>query len=315
MYTYKQTLLLAALAGLMTACDKDDVDAPESNEGLLRVEITDAPIDDADVAGVFVTVAEVRVNGEASARFAEATTIELSNYSGGSTFVLAEDIAVDAEADARVEIVLDLESDASASGPGAYVLRADGSKDALTFGGAAQVVIEAAAAFDVEAEAETRVVADLDLRKAVKRDTASTRQDDFTFGSEAHLRASARVVDVSATGKIEGDATASYEQAEDETLIVYAFAQGSYQHDAAVDSDFANATTSARVNADGSFTLAFLPAGQYDLVTASYRNDADGHVELQGTVAVDALLMVDTKAVTVESGASASLALTLSGVM
>ena len=310
------SIALLAFALFVTACDKDD-DQPDdtATEGKLTVEITDAPIDDADVEAVFVTVAEVRVNGEASAAFPAAKTIELSAYSGGSTFRLAEDIAVDAEADARVEIVLDVESDATATGPGAYVLRADGTKDPLAFGTANVVTLGAAAAFDIEADATTRVVADLDLRKAVERDDSGA-EPDYTFLSEARLRSSSRMVDVGLTGEVTGSAEAGAERPEGEILVVYAFAAGSYSHDAAVESDFAEATASATVDAEGEYAIAFLPAGEYEIVTASYvPAEADGRAELRGTLAVDALGTTDVRNVRVDARASALLSLDLGDLM
>lgn len=313
----KESLLLLGFAAAVTACSKDDDgDASTSARGRLRVEITDAPLEDADVSGVFVTVAEVRVNGEATAAFSEATTIELSAYSGGETFELARDIEVDAEAGARVELVLDVESDAAGTGPGAYVLRADGTKDPLAFGTADRVVIGAAAAFEAEADAETRVVADVDLRKAVERVEREDGASDYTFVSEARLRASARVVDAGATGEIHGEAATSYERPEGERLVVYAYPSGAYDHDAAVESDFAEATSSARVGADGAFSIAFLPVGDYELVTASYvPAEGAGEAQLRGTVAVDALLAVDTEAVSVSTEAAAAVSLDLTGLM
>lgn len=313
-----ESLLLAAFASLVMSCEKDEVTPAASAstaEGKLTVEITDAPIDDADVEAVFVTVAEVRVNGDATAAFTAPQTIELSNYHGGATFELASDIAVDAAADARVEVVLDIESDADGAGPGAYVLRADGTKDRLAFGTASRVTLGAAGAFDVDSNATTRVVADLDLRKAVKREDNDGKAD-YTFLSEASVRASSRLVAADLTGEIEGQADVSYDRPEGEQLVVYAYAAGGYDHDAAVESDFANATTSASVTAEGGFTLAFLPAGDYELVTASYvPAEGSGRAELRGTVAVDALLGVDAEPVSVSAESSASLELNLTGLM
>ena len=85
---FKPTLYFLFLS-LMVSCSKDDDDAgnPASETYTTEVYLTDAPIDNAEVKGVFVTIAEVKVNGLALEGF-QKTTIDVSSLSNGTTKLL-----------------------------------------------------------------------------------------------------------------------------------------------------------------------------------------------------------------------------------
>jgi uncharacterized lipoprotein NlpE involved in copper resistance len=58
--------LLSLLAVLAMGCNND---GNPDMEGTVTMKVTDAPVDDAEVRGVFVTVTEVRIDGRPTPLF------------------------------------------------------------------------------------------------------------------------------------------------------------------------------------------------------------------------------------------------------
>jgi hypothetical protein len=73
-------LPLALIAGLfltLNACLKDpETGVTGATKGDARIEITDAPTDDPNVKAVFVTVADIKVDGKSWAGFDGKVTID-----------------------------------------------------------------------------------------------------------------------------------------------------------------------------------------------------------------------------------------------
>lgn len=67
-------LIFLSFTVLLTACDNG---LRPGNNGELQLDITDAPIDTAEVSAVFVTVADVQVDGEGYAGFEGKQTVNL----------------------------------------------------------------------------------------------------------------------------------------------------------------------------------------------------------------------------------------------
>ena len=74
------------IALLVVSCSKDNTTNPNST-GTVSFEMTDSPPDDANIQGVFVTVAAIKVDGKAIDGFSK-TTIDLTAYQRGDTKVL-----------------------------------------------------------------------------------------------------------------------------------------------------------------------------------------------------------------------------------
>ncbi len=68
---------------LFSSCKKDKDDT----QGKLRLEITDAPVDDASVKSVFVTITSIKV-GDTQLEGFSKTTIDLMAYQKGNTKLL-----------------------------------------------------------------------------------------------------------------------------------------------------------------------------------------------------------------------------------
>lgn len=235
-------------------------------------KVTDAPIDNANVEAVVVTIANVKVDGKALEGFT-ATTVNLAALVNGKTETLGN-MDLQAGSYSNIEFELDFEKDVNGNSPGCYVEMADGTKDALV---ASSNKIAIQDKFEVLAKSANQVVIDFDLRKTVKEDQG-TLSSDFNFVTMSELSAGIRVVNEDLSGKISG--TANDANNTSDKIIVYAYEKGTFNADAetkgsgASNITFANAVTSSEVTGlSGSYNLSFLKEGEYELVFASYTED------------------------------------------
>lgn len=309
------TLLLMLFT--FAACEKDDTTGPGDAMGSMSIEITDAPIDDASVEGVFVTVAEVKIDGQTVEGF-EPKTIDIKAYQEGNVALLAEtDLA--AKTYSSISLVLDHTTDAAGNAPGCYVMTTDGTKEALSAG--AQTMTELTLTgqnITVEDNQTAEVVIDFDLRKAIKREG----QDAYDFVTGSELAASLRVVAKASAGTIEGS-VANWDNHADK-VIVYAYNKGTLDVNTETQASgdgqlkFQNAVTSVEAKADGSFELHFLNEGDYELYFAGYEdNDQDGKFELSGSLSIDLDLLagLDLNGISVSANSSTRVDLSVIGIL
>lgn len=280
----------ACVTAVPTACD--DSSDPRG-KGDVEFEITDAPSDDAAVKGVFVTVADIKVDGRSLSGFAKQT-IDLKAYQEGNTKLLATGEQLDAKSYNKLTLVLDLETDATGNTPGCYVLTEDDVKYKLktTANGLTEVTINKD--WRVMANTTSKIVMDFDLRKSI------TYSDDqavrYSFVSDDKLAAAIRLAARENTGTIKGSYQA--EGSDADKIIVYAYKKGTFN--AATETEpqgdnnllFANAVASAEVKnglTGRVFTLAFLEEGEYELHFAAHTQDTSGRMTF------NALLSSETK--------------------
>lgn len=304
-----------------TQC-KDDDDTSSSANGTARFEITDGPIDDAEVKGAFVTVSAIKVDGKEINGFTKQT-IDLMAYQNGNTQLLG---TTDLEADTYNEItlVLDTETDANGSSPGSYILTNDNTKHNLqaTADATTQITVNKGD-FAVEEGSSTTVVIDFDLRKAIRHDDSPQTTDGYDFVSEAELENSVRMVTKSKTGKVSGQITDNLNIAGDK-IVVYAYAKGSFDKEnelegqGASEVQFSKAITSTSADAQGNYTLAFLEDGDYELHFFGYEDtDNDGQMELKGELQFNLLgnLGLDLNDLKVDAGANVTVSLNIIGLL
>ncbi|WP_372974934.1 DUF4382 domain-containing protein [Muriicola sp.] len=272
---FKSSILVLATVFLTQSCSKDDNEVDMSGETYnTTFKITDAPIDNANVEGVFVTLADVRVDGKSLEGFSR-TTVNLAALVNGQTETLGNlDLA--ARSYSNLELVLDYDTDAQGNAPGCYVALANGAKDKLT---AQSDRISVSDAFEVFAKTTNEVVLDFDLRKTI-REEQGTVESNFEFVSMSELSAGIRTVNEESTGRISGVANDS--QNTSDRIVVYAYEKGTFNAETETRGQgesnvtFKNAVTSSVVNANsGSYTLSFLEEGEYELIFASYNRDGD----------------------------------------
>jgi hypothetical protein len=302
-------LLMIATAIALYSCQKDD-DLKE--QGTMRVEMTDAPIDDANVKAVFVTVADLKVDGASVEGFSKAT-IEVSALQNGLTELLC-DTQLDAGAYSQVTLVLDYAADEAGAAPGCYVVDAAGMKHQL-LSQAGEIVINHD--FTIESGQQTDLVLDFDLRKCLIKEEGGA--DGYDFVTKAELEQSLRVVPKASCGIVKG--TCSDLLTDSDKIVVYAYAKGTFnkgqeiQGQGASQIQFANAVTSAAVGADGKFELHFLEAGEYELHFCSYEENANGEMELQGFLSLNVLNSINLGGITVGASASVTVEVLVTGLL
>lgn len=265
---------------LMVQCNSDE-DPNTENQGSLEVKMTDAPSDDANIAGTFITVADVKVDGKSLEGFSKQT-IEISAYHSGNTTLLVAD-QLEAGSYNELSLVLDYENDANGNGPGCYVLTTDGEKHNLQADASSQVELTLTKNFEVKKDSASSLVVDFDLRKTVVRDSSENGDATYRFLAEAEISNAVRVVNEGNTGSIEGKVEGNYN--EDSTEIyVYAYKKGNFNMSSETSGygahkvKFFNAVSSAKVNADGTYTLPFLEEGEYEVHMSAYSKGPEGKI-------------------------------------
>ncbi|MFT4831878.1 MAG: hypothetical protein ACI815_001529 [Psychroserpens sp.] len=265
-------IILMSVFALVSCSDNNDDQGMDAESYDTTFKVTDAPIDNANVEAVVVTITNVKVDGKALEAFT-ATTVNLAALVNGKTETLGN-LGLKAGSYSNIEFVLDFEKDVNGNAPGCYVEMADGTKDALV---ASSNKIAIQDKFEVLAKPANEVVIDFDLRKTVKEDQ-NTLSSDFNFVTMSELSAGIRVVNEDLSGRISG--TANDANNTSDKIIVYAYEKGKYNADAETKGSgasnviFANAVTSSEVSGlSGSYNLSFLKEGGYELVFASYTED------------------------------------------
>lgn len=296
--------LLISATVFFQACKKDDAESTAN----ATVEITDGPIDDAQVKAVFITVTDIKIDGKSWSGFKGKATFELSAYQKGLTKILG-DGELDAKTYSQITLVLDTEKDASGNAPGCYVVDAQNVKSKLE--GGTELSVNATGQFVADATTKTAAVIDFDLRKALTYKSGTT---GYAFVTEAELNTALKLTTASNTGVIKGKCADVISGSE--KIVVYAYKKGSF--DLNVEKlgqgtsqiQFKNAAGSAVVASDGSFQIAFLDKGDYELHFISYSDaNNDGKLEAKGELQLN--LAGTLNLLNLVLGAKASLDLTL----
>ena len=303
--------LALSLPLLTYSCKEDAATPSDQGRGDFRVEMTDAPIDDANVKAVFVTVADIRVDGESLESYTSAT-VEVSALTNGTTELLyAGQLATDNYN--KIELVLEDGLKAVDGGPGCYYINEDNQKVALEAGNDGVLSISDSG-FELAQSGAVTAVVDFDLRKALVRTADEAKP--YAFAAGARLAQSLRVVEKARTGTLSG--TVTTDSNTDGEVIVYAYKKGTYAPSEAEgqsdDELFLNAVSSAKLNANNEYVLSYLEAGTYELVAAYYRDaDQDGRLEMKGEFQVSALGGLDLGLLTVSANTTTKVDFRLSG--
>ena len=280
-YLFKTGILMLSM-GLLVSCSDDEDDLgpgdPDAQTYETQVYLTDSPVDNAEVQGVFVTVSSVMINGQAVEGF-EKTTIELSSLHSGQTELLGS-LNLESGTTSDIALVLDNDTDASGEAPGNYVLTTSGEKKALVSG---SNELNLSDNVEIHESNDNQVVLDFDLRKAVVTDESG----EYSFASNSRLSNSIRAVNSIETGTITGNVS-DFGTTDADAVLVYAYEAGTYsESETSADAEglrFANAVNSTVVaETNGDFELHFIEEGDYELHFASYEDtDADGRLEFEG---------------------------------
>lgn len=268
--------MLTLSAFVLVSCDSGDEDAmatsPDDKQGTAKVAVTDAAIGAENVTGFYLQVEGIKFDGveddnDTTVMFKATQEFNLMAYQNGDVFDLA-DVNLNAGSYSDISLVL-------SENNGAVVTYNDGSSAEVEIEGDVENEYEIVGNFDIEANMATQIVADIDLRKAFNE---TSQEGKFM------LRSTARLLDARLTGTIEGSIE-NYQELEGEMdssqteaqVIVYAYLKGEFDESEREDPDgnglqtrFENSVNSAVVAEDGSFTLAFMGEGDYEIVVASF---------------------------------------------
>ncbi|HEX8040534.1 MAG TPA: DUF4382 domain-containing protein [Chryseosolibacter sp.] len=312
----KGILMMAALLGL-AACNDDE----PAGKGQAEFEITDAPVDDANVKGVFVTVADIKVNGNSVQGFTKQT-IDLKAYSEGKTKILGSG-EFDARTYNQVVLVLDLDHDANGGSPGCYVLDQNNAKNQLKTAATGTTDVAVNKSWQVAKDVKTNIVLDFDLRKALRY--SGDAATGYSFVSDNNLNAAVKLVAKANSGTVIG----SYEESSGsnaDKIIVYAYKKGTFNASTETTPQgadallFANAAGSAEVKqglTGNEFKLAFLEAGDYELHFVGYTKDTTtGRYQFQSQLKSETSVNGSVgNIVTVQSGATINVAAVITGIL
>jgi hypothetical protein len=308
-------LLGCAMLFPMTSCE--DSNEP-MGKGEVEFEITDAPTDDPSVKGVFVTVADLKVDGESVPGFTRQT-IDLKAYQEGKTWLLAAAQEFDARTYNNITLVLDLDQDASGAEPGCYVLSKDNVKYKLQHTASGTLELTINKSLRVIRGTKATVVIDFDLRKSVV--ASPDAQVKYRFGSNNGLKAAIRVVDKDKTGTIKGSYTDDGGFASGK-VIVYAYRKGTFNAGVETQAQgedgllFANAVSSAEVKqglVGKVYTLAWLEEGEYELHFAAYEEDASGRMKFATMLSSETSAEGSLSGITVKGGLNLQVTSVITG--
>jgi len=305
----KMILATACIAlMLFVSCSKD-----EDNGSNVTFEITDAPIDNANVSGAFVTISEIKVDGQSWSGFSGKKTVDLLALQNGNTSALGSG-KLDVGSYSNIELVLDYAQDANGNVPGCYVMTSDNGKiDLNSTSSTTGSIVISGSSFDVASESSSAIVIDFDLRKAIQKGDEAT---DYSFKSSAKLNAALRAEAKATTGNIVGQVDKGSTSAE--KVVVFAYKSGTYS-DAQATSDantqFEGAVTSALVASNGNYQLSFLEEGDYDLVFCNYEENNNGELVLEGKLSAGLASSLGLFGTTVTSNSSVTLNVVASGML
>lgn len=295
---------------------------PQTKSGQSNFEITDAPIDDASVEGVFVTVTAIKVDGEMYDGFSGTQTINLMNYQEGNTKVLGMG-DLEAKTYSEITLVLDYDADMTGDAPGCYVATVDGMKHTLAASGQSTGEIIIQKSYEIKEDTESSFVLDFDVRKAITYEEDAATATEFQFVTTAELNAAVRFVNKEETGAVDGNMDENPIITSDQ-VIVFAYEKGTYDSDTEVDGQgasgvtFKNAVSSTLVKENGDYTLAFLEEGDYELHFIAFEDsDNDGKMEAKGELTLNLLtsLGLDLNNVSVAANSSISFNLAVTGIV
>ncbi|MCP9766377.1 DUF4382 domain-containing protein [Lacihabitans sp. LS3-19] len=311
-------LLILSIVGF--SCDlnifepKSDINDPNATQGNLSLSITDAPIDQNEISGAFVTISEIKIDGKTYTGFTGPKTINILALQNGNTLNLGQG-GVAAGSYSTLTLVLDAEKDETGNAPGCFLTKTNGAKEQLEISGNGKTEIDLKPKnFTVTENGNTEIIMDFDLRKSIK-----SKNNDYSFVSLGELKSAVRAENKAQTGKITGKIE-NYSAVKSD-VIVYVYKKGQFNSTSEIngqgssDIKFANAITSAKVDANGNFTLAFLPTGNYEIHCE--KPDKSASLGLGINTLLDINSAIDLKAVGVNAGTQTNLSLNikLSGIL
>jgi len=312
-----KALMFVMVVLILPACSDDE----PMGKGDVDFEITDAPVDDASIKGVFVTVSDIKVDGQSISGFTKQT-IDLKAYQEGKTTLLGTS-QLNAKTYSTITLVLDLNQDDHGNAPGCYVLTNDNAKFKLRESSSGVEEITISKNLSVVANNHSKVVLDFDLRKSIRY--VEDQSIRYSFATSENLKTSVRVIVKEKTGTISGVYTEE-ENTDADHIVVYAYRKGTFNESTEVQGDeqdhiqFKNAVTSALVKDNigaRTYLLALVEEGDYELYFVAYSNDSQsGRVQFTNVLKSQTSLNGSAgDFFTIHAGANLTLSSSINGVL
>ncbi|WOK07637.1 DUF4382 domain-containing protein [Imperialibacter roseus] len=306
-------LSLSVLA--FTSCNKEGDE--NLGEGSMEIQVTDAPADNDGIEAVFVTVTNVKVDGQVVEGFEGPKTIDIMALQNGKTEVLATD-RFTAKSYQNITLEIDSEMDEDGDMPGSYVEMSDGTKHKLASSAGEKSEYTFKGTSRVMADAKSTVVLDFDLRKFIRESDAGSASS-FSFVSKSDLDGYLRFADEDNSGSVKGNYDGQI--AADEKVIVYAYKKGSFNESQEAEEDasiqFKKAVASSEIHGalTKSFSFYFLEEGEYEFHFASYEENEAGEMELNGMIDAESETNVDLlNNVEIQAGVQLTLNVIANGI-
>ena len=266
----KITLIIALLVslGMFMGCEEDNT----GQTGTLALSLTDAPIDDTSVTGVWVTITGIQYHMKDSA------WKDFEGFQGPQKFdllALTDSISemlgtaeIEAGQYGQLRFMLDApeKGQGPPTSPGCYIEFDDGDTEPLFVPSGGQSGYKAVGAFRVPSNGTVEVTADFDARKSV-RETGGMQERYI-------LQPTIRLVVNNQAGSIAGEVTNL--PTDGSNITIYAYEADAYTSDEADDpaegeTRFPKAVTSDMVgdncdNSQNCYHLYYLAPTTYDLV-------------------------------------------------
>ncbi len=257
-------ILSFTLMTLITGCGSDiitDTTDTTASTGTVSLRLTDAPTDDKNVKGVYVTFDALRYqyadssDGWQDVDLNESRTINLLDLQDGNTTLLNKVELPAGEID-HVRFVINTNE--------CYVDLVVGGMQPLEVPSGDQTGYKAIGGFTIPAGGKVNVTADFDVRKSV----TVTGNVNKNVNVRYKLNPTIKIINNIEVGEINGTMTLNLDE-NVSSVIVYAYEDGSWDsNESNATNNFGKAILSTDAT-DGSYTLPWLTIGTYDLVVTS----------------------------------------------
>jgi len=277
---------LLVLFAFFSGCEEND----SGDTGTLNLSLTDAPIDQADITGVYITINGLEYHKQNNdwatfEGYGEAKTFNLLELTDGMSEMLGS-FEMEAGQYNQLRFLLDapVRGESTPSNPGCYLEFADGSTEPLFVPSGGESGFKATGAFKVPSNGSVELMADFDARKSVV--------ETGTAGMYI-LQPTIRLIAEGEAGSIAGGITNL--PTDGSEIVVYAYENDTYSDTEAADPDvdstrFPNAVTSDIVDDQDSYHLWYLAPMTYDLVIV---RSVDG--EFQEVLGIVEDIVVESK--------------------
>jgi len=269
-------VLSLTMITLITGCGGSSSSTPATSDstGILSLSITDKPLLDENVTAVNIKVIDIEYhhNGE----WTEVKDVDgndfvpqafnLLDLQNGKSLPLG-DFELPAGHYTQIRFMLDIpnQGENPKNNPGCNItIEEDGVSETkpLFVPSGGQSGYKGIGEFEIIADANVSITADWDADRSIVH-----------AGDKYILKPVIRLVVTELSGWINGTVVDVAKYVDPYSLVVYAYEDGNYTDNPSYEdtNSFPNAVTSGEVNMDdGNFTLSFLGAGSYELVTAQY---------------------------------------------